>query len=884
MRRAAFCFLLAFACWFPAGGACPAGERASTSARERLFELYRLQAVNWDDPLVRRIVRVIEYEAGRLLERQKRARGDPYDGSFPVSGKGATPPEGVRPMDELELARKATRDGIALLCHAYWCKPCRFYKSKRIIQSVQSAIAFLERRPKISFEGTFFRTAPPFRYRTEELINWLAALGDFMEVRYRARLKEHLRKQLSKAGGGLLSGARGFLAGLVLNDERLTRESRRKMLDWLNAFARKPSTFAVKGADVDISFISRAMFLAGLCDYVSRDTRHALPPREMELLRRRCIRLFRWFSFDGEPDALIMPEAPVDLSETKAGLLLGALLLGASGEEREGLAALKGTVVPESGVRIGTVDRRCLRFIRFYPVAAGIRGVTAPSAEPYAKYFGALKYLTVRRPTFFVGVKLPRKQRARSTYSRSTGCMNLILGAEDGRQFQSRDFSYLLPGAVHSENIITRTRLHSPDDFEGIKCSDAAVLNDYYAVAGTKLIVSRDDQSLRANRSWHFFDEYFVMAGSGIKASSRGCENEAWSSDIFDHRIWVMLTFPREVEFDYVQVYFRVRKGYLHCVPLKIQFMTSSDGLRWQVVRQVGEKLPRSGAIPMGFLGFKLMRTKARFLRAYFPLGSDGPTVQIAELEVYNIDAKEDFAPIPHDAENLARKAVASASSSLNENTGPEKINDGKFMPVVYKPKAFTSLALFRADKTQLVVGTKRGQSDLTLPLAAREKRVEGARWMFCRGTGYYFLKPADLLIRNLKGKMVSILLEHTRYDSFAVMCFPALNYEQAKRASETTLVHLIRLDEKRHIFSDPFNGVTSAAFFEFCEDGNIRSNGAVYAIYSLTGDRLDIAKTRNEAPADLILKGVDVKEVVVNGKAKEPYYRNGSLVISTLK
>jgi len=861
---------------------CPvaAGDDAGTVIRRRLDYFLRLEGVDWQDAIANGIARALEYEAGKALETQCRTPGDSYHGAInpPAEGTGSA---------KRIAAYNTTRRGIHVLTSAYWCKPCRFYRSRRVLKAIEDALNFLARRPPLQEGTSIYDISPPYHYERPDLIRWLVQVGDELPLMPRARLKEKLRRSLPRDRFTIASEVDRIIAGACLGDARLLREGNDNLAQCLMSFKAtiRRSGLAPGRGELDLEDNVAALYNTARLALLAAGTDCA--PRSIQNLAEHALDLFAWVSFEGVPDALASPAAALSSRQLSTQILLGsAMLLSARPAPLDAkleatFTAVAARRLPDAPPKIGKLDMDDLQFLIFYPLLR--RKPDVPVFNYGTRYYRGARYLVARRPDFFFSLRLPRPGRKIIKFSPATGCSNLRFpGYDPNPLLLYPQFDGMLPGTVVSDNVFSKNRVYPAGALDETKCSDAAVLDQYYAVAGTSLSFARREDKLSARRSWHIFDEKYVMAGSAIEVHTSRYDNQAWAANPLNYRQWIALQFPRPVEFNYARIYFRVHKGRLYCVPRAIRFLASSDGRLWSQLRYVRKALPKSGEVSLGFYGYKLQRGNARIFRLYFPDGADGYATQIAEIELYNLRQPDDDTTPPPGSVNLARYATPVASSFIDAKTLPSLINDGLYVPEKARTPARTCLALSRISRSPFVYGDADGVHQRRYPSVDESVKLEELRWCHYNDIAYFFLVPADVVIRNIRGDIASIYLDHSRFDTYAVLCFPGRDRKEAQRAAGMDLVQMLALDRKRHIFRDPYAQVTTAAFFEYSDKGAITSNGPAYAVLSPDGVVLNAAKSVSEGPADVMIRGLDVRRVILNEVESEPHIRKGAIVLST--
>jgi hypothetical protein len=217
-------------------------------------------------------------------------------------------------------------------------------------------------------------------------------------------------------------------------------------------------------------------------------------------------------------------------------------------------------------------------------------------------------------------------------------------------------------------------------------------------------------------------------------------------------------------------------------------------------------------------------------------------------------------------------------SSTWNKNFGAERLNDGDWVPTLEPALTRTCIALLRTRASRFVFLGPRGACKTAFPVHDKELKIKNVRWCHIKQTAYFFLRPADLILKGVGHGYGRICIDHSKSDSFAVVCFPDLDLEQASRAAEAGLVKLVRLDTSAHIFLDEASGIMSAAFFDVVKGSDISTEGPAYILYQRHPELLITAKSRRAAPSDVWINAPDTKTLVVNGKPQD-VYKQGPMV-----
>ncbi|NOZ21166.1 MAG: hypothetical protein GXP25_08755 [Planctomycetes bacterium] len=854
---------------FGGDASLPKPSKALRVIQQRYFDLVRYRNVQWDDPEVAKLVARIEYDTGRLLQEQVTDPGSPWHGFFGMS-KG-------KPLggQSLLAARAKAEKAIHTLSSVFWCKPSRFHQSKRVLRCIEMAYNALPRRQSIHASKSIYDIAPPYRYRTANLCRWLAQVGEFLSKDVRVHMKDTLRHLLVRQK--MTDPTRGMkllLGAVCLEDDRLLSAAGRDMKELLGKWGDAMTP------DGDIAVEAAAAYCAAVSGdhYFTRDTDFAPRAKSIRAAGDLLHDFILWTVYRGRADLLAYRNPRQWSGQVERDIASTVAYLTAAGPNtRETWRFAYDSVIR---CAFGHRERLC-DLLTLRPLTSRVASVPEYAVEPRTKYFPEKRYLAVQRPSFFASLRFPSRARAALDYSQLDVATNVRSTPNDPNLlFLMPEFEPLLPGGTFSQYIAEKKKaVYDSRKCSETTCPDAAVLDDQTAIAGVRLRIKRKDNFLTANKSWVFFEDKMVFAGSGIETKSYDIRNLGWAAKPTDHRASITFAFQKSVQIDFARIFFRVYRGRLYCVPRTMYFMVSGDGSAWTRVREVKrEDLPRSGDVPLGGLTYHLRPSKAPFYRLYFPADADGFTTQIAEVEFYKTGAKQDTDPIPPGAKNLALEARVSVSSTFGKDLGPERITDGNWAPALEPSQVQTCLSILRTRAARFTYRNPRGVRWMAFPALGKKSRLRDVSWCHIKQTAYIFLQPADLILTGIGNGYGRISIDHERNDRFAVVCFPNLDLEQTPRAAEAGLVTLTRLDKSAHILVDQASGTTAAAFFDIVKDGAITSEGPAYLLVRQHPDLLIAAKSRREAPSTLWIDAPKTKTLVVNGKV-QPVYKNGNLV-----
>ena len=853
----------------------PEPSRDLRFIKARYLDLVRHRAVDWEAADVTEMVGRIELQAGKLLNGQVTDRESPWCGSFLKAKQEALYGQA------LVAARRETERAIRILCTAYWCKSGRFAGSTRLLKGVAMGYRFLNRRQSISQAKSISDIAPAYCHTRENLCRWFAQVGERVPKDVRVDMKDRLRRLLTrKKSYGIDFPLHRLIGAVCLDDERLLQAAAGSM----NKAAEKvlSGQRAVQGPNGELDVEKAASTFATLAQYqyLTAGSGPALPDKVTAQVADLLHDILSCTFYRGRADLLAYRSGGKWSGEVERHVAIGAALLVALDPERGAPCRLNyGEVVRRAFGR----QPENLAYLDYHALIGQLLAHSPSREEPRITYFADMGYLAVHTPAFYASLRMPLSRGRAAEYARLTATMNFRTPFGDPNLlFGVSAFQPVLQGCTFSQYVVPTGPYCDVKTASGTTCADGARLGTTAAMAGMRMRVRRVDNVLEMNGSWTFLEDKVIVAGTGIAAKSVERKNCAWAACPTDHRQRLTLFFRKTIEFDFVRIYFHVRNGQLCCVPRRIDLMISDDGVYWRRIREIkDDRLPRSGDVPLGGATFRVRKTSTRYLRLYFPLRAQGVTTQIAEVELYNLDAKSDYDDIPSGATNLARQGRAFASSRFNSLTEPQRVNDGDWIATLEPPQTRTCLAMLRTRGQEFVCLRPSGIWKTPFPETVKEYAVRRVQWCHFKQTAYFFLRPADLIVRTVGTGYGAVYIDHTSSDSFAVVIFPDIGVEQATRAAEAGLVKMIHLGESAHIFHDESSGLTAAALFGAAAQKGISSEGPAYVLYREDPGLLTVGKSLRAAPSDVWIEAPDATTLMVNGSRQRIHRRGTRLRVS---
>lgn len=846
----------------------PKPSASLSMIRQRYLDLVRYRELDWSNPDVAKLAGQIEYETGRLLQEQVNQPETPWHGFF------GQPEKGAMGGQQMMAARDKAEKAIHVLSSAYWCKGYRFYQSQRVLRSIEQAYSTLDREIALPDVKSAYDVPQPYYHRREDLCRWLAQVGEFLSKDVRVHMKDTLRHLLVRQEATTEGRALYMLLGAAcLEDDRLAHAAAKAM----GELAQKPRRALEPTDGLGIEDASAYCAAVSQYQYCALDTELSLPANALRPIHDLMRDFISWTLYHGRADVLTYRNPQKWSGQVERDIVTTVAHLTAVQPD----VATRWRFAYDEVVRqvFGRNDRVC-HLLDAYPLISRVESVPSCAVDVETKYFEEAGYLAVRRPSFFASLRFPLEKGRALDYSRLDVSMNVRSTASDPNLlFLLPEFEPLLAGCTFSPYVSRPIGKYDSRKCSGTTCPDAAVLEDQTAIAGVRLRAKRNDNFVAANKSWIFFEDKMVFSASGVETKSFDLRNLGWAASPADHRVCITFVFSQPAEVDLARIYFRVYRGRLYCVPRRIEFMVSPDGVSWTRVREVKPvDLPRSGDVPLGGFCYRLRRSKVPFYRLYFPDDADGITTQIAEVEFYKSDPIYDPDVVPPDAENLAPKARVFVSSILDQKHGPEQITDGKFAASLEPATLRTCLVMLRSRSVRLSYLGPTGVRSTAFPAPGKEVTLKDISWCHIKQTAYFFLHPVDLVLKGMGHGYGCILIDHERIDRFAVVCFPNLDLEQTPRAAEAGLIRLLRLDSSAHVFFDPASGTTAAAFFDVVEGERVSSEGPAYLLVRQQPDLVVAAKSRRRAPSDVWIEAPDTKTLVVNGEV-QPVYMKGKML-----